>query len=73
METNDLQAQTNESYQLEFKGDGKEFFGILLVNWILTILTLGFYYPWARAKQLQYIYSHTTLNNESFSFLGTGV
>lgn len=73
METNDLQAQTNESYQLEFKGDGTEFFGILLANWILTILTLGFYYPWARAKQLQYIYSHTTLNKESFSFSGTGV
>lgn len=72
METNDLQAQTNESYQLEFKGDGTEFFGILLANWILTILTLGFYYPWARAKQLQYIYSHTTLNKESFSFSGTG-
>lgn len=72
METNDLQAQTNESYQLEFKGDGTAFFGILLVNWILTILTLGFYYPWARAKQLQYTYSHTTLNNDSFSFSGTG-
>jgi uncharacterized membrane protein YjgN (DUF898 family) len=72
METNDLQAQTNESYQLEFKGDGTEFFGILLANWILTILTLGFYYPWARAKQLQYIYSHTTLNKESFRFSGTG-
>jgi uncharacterized membrane protein YjgN (DUF898 family) len=72
METNDLQAQTNESYQLEFKGEGTAFFGILLANWILTILTLGFYYPWARAKQLQYIYSHTTLNKESFSFSGTG-
>jgi uncharacterized membrane protein YjgN (DUF898 family) len=72
MENNELQAATAQNYQLEFKGEGSAFFGILIVNWILTVLTLGFYYPWARAKQLQYIYSHTTLNNESFYFSGTG-
>ena len=72
METNDLQDQNNQNYQLEFKGDGTQYFGILIANWILTVLTLGFYYPWARAKQLQYTYSHTTLNNESFHFSGTG-
>jgi uncharacterized membrane protein YjgN (DUF898 family) len=72
MENNELQAATAQNYQLEFKGQGSAFFGILIVNWILTVLTLGFYYPWARAKQLQYIYSHTTLNNESFYFSGTG-
>jgi uncharacterized membrane protein YjgN (DUF898 family) len=72
MENNELQVATAQNYQLEFKGQGSAFFGILIVNWILTVLTLGFYYPWARAKQLQYIYSHTTLNNESFYFSGTG-
>ena len=72
MENNELQVATVQNYQLEFKGEGSAFFGILIVNWILTVLTLGFYYPWARAKQLQYIYSHTTLNNESFYFSGTG-
>lgn len=72
METNDLQDLNNQNYQLEFKGDGTQYFGILIANWILTVLTLGFYYPWARAKQLQYTYSHTTLNNESFHFSGTG-
>jgi len=72
MENNELQAATAQNYQLEFKGQGSAFFGILIVNWILTVLTLGFYYPWARAKQLQYTYSHTTLNNESFYFSGTG-
>ena len=72
MENNELQAATAQNYQLEFKGEGSAFFGILIVNWILTVLTLGFYYPWARAKQLQYTYSHTTLNNESFYFSGTG-
>ncbi|MEY4893459.1 MAG: hypothetical protein RL751_269 [Bacteroidota bacterium] len=72
METNTLQTESTQAYQLEFKGQGAEFFGILIVNWILTAVTLGFYYPWARVKQLQYMYSHTTLNNESFHFSGTG-
>lgn len=72
METTELQTNDTQIFELEFKGQGAEFFGILLVNWILTALTLGFYYPWARAKQLQYVYSHTTLNNESFNFSGTG-
>jgi uncharacterized membrane protein YjgN (DUF898 family) len=72
METTDLQTKDTQHFELEFKGQGAEFFGILLVNWILTAITLGFYYPWARAKQLQYVYSHTTLNNESFNFSGTG-
>jgi uncharacterized membrane protein YjgN (DUF898 family) len=53
MENNELQAATAQNYHLEFKGEGSAFFGILIVNWILTVLTLGFYYPWARAKQLQ--------------------
>jgi uncharacterized membrane protein YjgN (DUF898 family) len=72
MENNELQSAPTNNYQLAFKGEGSAFFGILIVNWILTAVTLGFYYPWARAKQLQYIYSHTTLNNESFYFSGTG-
>ncbi|MGA9638695.1 YjgN family protein, partial [Flavobacterium sp.] len=51
---------------------GSDFFGIVIVNWLLTILTLGIYYPWAKAKQLQFVYSSTALNGDSFSFHGTG-
>jgi uncharacterized membrane protein YjgN (DUF898 family) len=72
METNTLQTENSQAYQLEFKGQGANYFGILIVNAILIGITFGIYYPWARAKQLQYVYSHTTLNNESFHFSGTG-
>lgn len=30
------------------------------------------YYPWAKAKQLQFVYSATSLNGDYFSFHGTG-
>ena len=61
-----------KSYKLEFNGSGEDFFGIIIINWLLTVVTLGFYYPWAKAKKLQYLYNQTSLNNESFEFHGTG-
>lgn len=59
-------------YKLSFNGNGGTFFGIVVVNWLLTALTLSLYYPWAKARQLQYMYSSTTLNDDSFTFHGTG-
>ena len=62
--------QTN--YKLHFWGEGSQFFSIIIVNWLLTIVTLGIYYPWARAKKLKYLFGSTALNDDRFSFHGTG-
>ena len=64
--------QNNPSYKLEFQGKGNDFFGIIIVNWLLTIITLGIYYPWAKAKKLQFLYGETSLNGDAFEFHGTG-
>lgn len=64
--------EKDQNYKLNFHGKGSDFFGIIIVNWLLTIITLGIYYPWAKAKQLQFTYSSTSLNGDSFSFHGTG-
>lgn len=61
-----------QNYRLEFFGIGSEYFKIMIVNWLLTLVTLGLYYPWARAKKLSYMYGQTALNNERFHFSGTG-
>jgi uncharacterized membrane protein YjgN (DUF898 family) len=63
---------TRMNYKLDFKGKGEDFFGIVIVNWLLTIITLGIYYPWAKAKTLQFIFGKSTLNNDPFTFHGTG-
>ena len=63
---------TIRSYKLEFHGKGSDFFGIIIVNWLLTLVTLGFYYPWAKANTLQYLYGETSLHGDRFAFHGTG-
>jgi uncharacterized membrane protein YjgN (DUF898 family) len=55
-----------------FTGEGGELFTVLIVNWLLTIVTLGLYYPWAKARKLQYNYEHTELDGHPFHFHGTG-
>lgn len=62
----------HRSYSLAYYGSGMDYFKIRIVNTILNILTLGFYYPWAKARQLKYLYSQNTFENTPFVFSGTG-
>ena len=73
MDTTNTQNTTQaQNYHFQFLGKGSEYFSIMIVNWLLTLFTLGIYYPWARAKRLKYIYGQTALNDEHFNFAGTG-
>ncbi len=58
--------------ELKFTGSGGTLFSILIVNTLLTIVTLGFYYPWAKVKFLKYYYQNTYFSGSPFSFNGTG-
>ena len=58
--------------RLSFTGQGADLFAVLIVNWLLTLITLGIYYPWAKARRLQYYYEHTELDAHPFHFHGTG-
>jgi uncharacterized membrane protein YjgN (DUF898 family) len=54
---------------LEFRGSGREYFGIWIVNLVLTIITLGIYFPWARVRTRRYFYRNTLLDGHSFDYL----
>ncbi|MGM0569810.1 YjgN family protein [Marinobacter sp.] len=56
-----------------FNGNGKEYFGIWIVNILLTIVTLGIYSAWAKVRNLQYFYGNTELDGASFQFLASPV
>lgn len=56
--------------RFEFHGNGSEYFGIWISNLVLTIITIGFYAPWAKVRRLRYFYGHTKLANRAFDFTG---
>lgn len=57
-----------EPHPLEFTGSGREYFGVWIVNLLLTIVTLGFYTPFARRRKAQYFYSHTLVAGSPLEF-----
>jgi len=59
-------------HRFAFTGRGSDLFAVLIVNWLLTMLTLGLYYPWAKARRLQYYYEHTELDGHPLHFHGSG-
>ncbi|QSP95174.1 DUF898 domain-containing protein [Marinobacter salinisoli] len=58
---------------LEFTGRGGEYFGIWIVNILLTILTLGIYSAWATVRNKQYFYGNTQLDGASFQYLASPI
>jgi uncharacterized membrane protein YjgN (DUF898 family) len=59
--------------QLHFTGSGAEYFGIWIVNLLLTIVTVGIYSAWAKVRRLQYFYRHTEVAGSSFDFHGSPI
>ena len=47
---------------LRFHGQGAEYFGIWIVNLLLSILTLGIYSAWAKVRRLKYFHGATELD-----------
>lgn len=57
---------------LSFEGNGSEYFRIWIVNILLTIVTLGLYYPWAKVRNRRYFYANTRSGDRSFEYHATG-
>jgi uncharacterized membrane protein YjgN (DUF898 family) len=51
-----------------FTGSGSEYFRIWLVNLLLTLVTFGIYYPWAKVRRLRYFYGNTVVGGEPLDF-----
>lgn len=70
----EIVSNTNPGQENKFNylGRGSEYAVIFFKNIILTLLTLGIYYPWAKVEQLQYFYKSTELGGKKFNFTGTG-
>ncbi|MCB5184601.1 DUF898 domain-containing protein [Methylobacillus gramineus] len=51
-----------------FTGKTSEYFGIWIVNLLLSILTLGIYSAWAKVRRKKYFYQHTFIDGVAFDY-----
>ena len=58
--------------KFEFTGTAKEWFGVWIVNLLLSIVTIGIYSAWAKVRTKKYFYNHTTAEGRSFDYHATG-
>lgn len=61
------------AYQLEFRGRAGEYFGIWIVNLVLTVVTLGIYAAWAKVRNRRYFFGNTLLDGVPFDFTGSPI
>ena len=55
-------------HRAEFTGTGAEYFRIWIVNFALTIVTLGIYSPWAKVRRMQFFYRHSRVAGAGFDY-----
>ncbi len=51
-----------------FTGSTREYFGIWIVNVLLTLVTLGVYSAWAKVRRQRYFHGSTRLAGASFDY-----
>ena len=55
---------------LQFTGSAREYFRIWIVNFFLSVLTLGIYSAWAKVRRRRYFDGHTWLAGANFEYHG---
>lgn len=73
MTTQEVKTPSYRTSTVEFSGKGGEFFGIWIVNILLTIVTLGIYSAWAKVRTQQYFFGHTKVDGHAFRYLATPI
>jgi uncharacterized membrane protein YjgN (DUF898 family) len=58
---------------LLFHGSAWTLFGMHIVNVFLTLLTLGVFYFWGKARVRAYLHSQSELERDRFAYHGTGL
>ena len=71
-DSNDPQTESRR-YPTWYTGDAGEFFLLVIVNWLLTAVTLGIFSFWAKTRVRRHLWAHTTFDGEPFEYTGRGI
>ena len=51
-----------------FQGKTSEYFGVWIVNLLLSLVTLGIYSAWSKVRRKKYFYNNTLIENVGFDY-----
>ncbi|MEM9332621.1 MAG: YjgN family protein [Pseudomonadota bacterium] len=63
-----VEAEPSVLHEFSFTGTAREYFGIWIVNLLLSIITIGIYTAWAKVRRQRYFYGNTWLDNHNFEY-----
>jgi uncharacterized membrane protein YjgN (DUF898 family) len=66
-------AAPSSRERFRFSGRAGEYFGIWIVNLLLTLVTVGLYSPWAKVRRKRYFYGNTWLADGNFEYHGNPI
>jgi uncharacterized membrane protein YjgN (DUF898 family) len=69
---NDMSGVAEPDSAFGFTGEWREFLPIALTNFLLTVVTLGIYRFWAKARERRYLWSRTRFIDDTLEWTGTG-
>jgi uncharacterized membrane protein YjgN (DUF898 family) len=67
-----FEGENSMKREFAFNGKGGEYFSLLFIQGLLTIITFGIYAPWAIVKIQKYLAQNLTLEGKPFEFDGEG-
>ncbi len=68
-----MDMSSSRTRDFEFHGNAREWFGIWIVNLLLSIVTLGIYSAWAKVRARKYFYQNTYVADRNFDYHATGL
>ena len=68
METINQASLSSKTTPIIFHGRASEYFGIWIVNLLLSLITLGIYSAWAKVRRKKYFYNNTLIENVGFDY-----
>ena len=66
-------APAMAGHRLLFTSNASEYFGIWIVNILLTVVTFGIYSAWAKVRRMRFFYGHTEIAGTSLEYHGDPV
>ena len=61
-------SDSTKTTPIIFEGKFSEYFGIWIVNLLLSLVTFGVYSAWAKVRRKKYFYNNTLIDNVGFDY-----